>query len=323
MGVVGGAVLVVYLSPTVREYAIEAAPHLKPYIQQVDDFVAKYKQKMSSIELPKMPTLPSFSSSDHKSSLEAFSTGVNISPSFPSASDVSRQVAAIPEHLQDVQVDIKTAIRNSKKAAQEALDDIHRLQVVIESCISDYQNPSRKLGFANLDGDKLEAAQRKAKESHQVAQYGYSLCSHTAYLCSEKGGPSVSCRERKLHLADQVSGSQLRRYLPQHLSQLRSALDSAKSSVSEQNQDLIKAAIASYGDLAYDLSSAVTEASSTNSAHEFLHKLSEGVVRSGDLSTAIGNGRPLLVTTFYPSGIYGAKTFAQVEGHLLQTAFGI
>ncbi len=47
----------------------------------------------------------------------------------------------------------------------------------------------------------------------------------------------------------------------QELTQLRAILDSAKSSASEKEKEVIKAAIARYGDLAYELSGLVNEVS--------------------------------------------------------------
>ncbi len=96
-----------------------------------------------------------------------------------------------------MQTDVNTAIRNAEKAVHDALSDLQHLEMTTKrhldeqrgTSVSLYLKFSRfmkereayppmsiifvfqsKFEFPKFTGDRLAAAQRKAKESHQVAQ---------------------------------------------------------------------------------------------------------------------------------------------------------
>lgn len=50
-GVVGGAALVLYLSPQVRDYVTQTAPQLNPYIDSMNEVFNDWKKKASSFDI--------------------------------------------------------------------------------------------------------------------------------------------------------------------------------------------------------------------------------------------------------------------------------
>ncbi|VDK39830.1 unnamed protein product [Taenia asiatica] len=122
----------------------------------------------------------------------------------------------------------------------EVSEPIQDLEGHIHTAIKDTE---KAVNDALVDLRALQNVTRRQLNDHQNEPNKFDLPGLT--------GNKLRMAERKAKESHQNAQNQL--------AHLRALLDSAKSNVSEQEKELVRAAIARYGDLAYDLSGLVTE----------------------------------------------------------------
>ncbi|VDO07507.1 unnamed protein product [Rodentolepis nana] len=183
-GVVGSAALILYLSPQVRDYVTQTVPQLKPYIDGMNKALDDWKMNSSSLTSFEFPT--------KKVSVSPEDTGVG--PTFPSTSDAMRIVGDVKQSIKDIESEIHLAIAHTEKAVSDALADLRALHTVTGRQLNDQQDALGKLELPSFLRDKVGAAERKAKESHQNAQR--QLAKLRALLDSAK--ENMSEKEKEL-----------------------------------------------------------------------------------------------------------------------------
>lgn len=188
-GVVGSAALILYLSPQARDYVAQTVPQLKPYIDGVSEVFDGWKKNSSSLDLS---SFTPFEFPKKKVSVSPEDTGVG--PTFPSTSDAMRIVGGVKESIKDIESEIHTAISHTEKAVSNALADLRTLHTVTGLHLNDQQGALSKLEHPSSLRDKVGAAERKAKESHQNAQK--QLAKLRALLDSAK--ENMSEKEKEL-----------------------------------------------------------------------------------------------------------------------------
>ncbi|VDM02707.1 unnamed protein product [Schistocephalus solidus] len=93
-----------------------------------------------------------------------------LSPSFPSVSDVVRDIEQVPVHLRSAKTDLQTAIHYAERSAQEALADLRHLEMTTKKHIEEQTRLIEKQELSRSMTEKLESAQKRAAASHEIAQ---------------------------------------------------------------------------------------------------------------------------------------------------------
>lgn len=166
--IIGGTSAVVYFNKPIRDYVTDKYPQLNGYFAKVDTFLTEWRSKRLNFELPQWPKPVVIDESYKAPSPDEMER--KLSPSFPSVSDVVRDIEQVPVHLRSAKTDLQTAIHNAERSAQEALADLRHLEMTTKKHIEEQTRLIEKQELSRSMTEKLESAQKRAAASHEIAQ---------------------------------------------------------------------------------------------------------------------------------------------------------